>query len=122
GAVQPAYETFTPLSFYGAEVPAAVNTVVPGQDLPVEISGFDAHSPASVWLHSDPVKLADVTTDGDGAVSTAVSIPADAPAGAHELVVEGLVGGAPVQVVAAAFTVLGAGGTHQVVSAEVASE
>jgi hypothetical protein len=54
-------------------------------------------------MHSAPVLLGTVTTDGRGAFSTTVHIPADAAPGAHSLIVEGggVQASSPVQVAAA---------------------
>ncbi|MGX5695574.1 hypothetical protein ACWKWP_05185 [Agromyces soli] len=67
----------------------------------------------SVELHSDPVQLGTVTTDGAGAFSLAATIPSSTPAGAHTLVVtiDGVtVASAPVTVTAASTGGSGGGG------------
>ena len=68
--------------------PGASIVVVRGQA--VEITGTATLStPASVTLHSDPRPLAVITPGSDGLVHGFVTIPADVPLGAHQLVIEG---------------------------------
>ena len=50
-----------------------------GQSVTVSGGGFDELTPVDVFLFSDPVKLATVTTDGNGAFSVTVTIPAGTP-------------------------------------------
>jgi hypothetical protein len=63
--------------------------VAVGGSLGLEASGFDADERVLVELHSDPVELAVVTADGEGAVSTTVVLPGTVPAGEHTVVLTG---------------------------------
>jgi len=52
--------------------------------------GFVAEKPdLSITFHSAPVSLGTTTSDASGAYRATVTIPADASAGAHEIVVAG---------------------------------
>ncbi|MFN8168420.1 MAG: hypothetical protein U0S36_06525 [Candidatus Nanopelagicales bacterium] len=64
-------------------------TVAVGGSLGLEASGFDADERVLVELHSDPVELAVVTADGEGAVSTTVVLPGTVPVGEHMVVLTG---------------------------------
>lgn len=64
-------------------------TVAVGGTLGLEASGFDADERVLVELHSDPVELAVVTADGEGAVSTTVELPSSVAAGEHTVVLTG---------------------------------
>jgi hypothetical protein len=63
------------------------STVAQGGTITVTGSGLPASAAAEVWLHSDPVLLADAATDADGALTATVTIPARTPVGSHEIVV-----------------------------------
>lgn len=81
-----------------AEQPAAPKVTVPGSDAGSPISveaggkigiagaGFAPDEQVALELHSAPVALGTVTADEHGAFSQQVTIPADAPAGAHTVV------------------------------------
>ena len=60
--------------------------VVPGAALLIEASGFRAGQSVRIELHSVPVVLGTVLADGRGVISAAVTVPADVPGGAHDLV------------------------------------
>lgn len=74
----------------------------PGASVVITGTDFAADVPElTLELHSDPVVLDTVATDAEGGFSTTVTVPADIPDGAHQLVVlhEGVeVVSTPVQV------------------------
>jgi hypothetical protein len=88
-------------------------TVAGGGSLGLEASGFDAEERVLVELHSDPVELAVVTADGEGAVSTTVVVPGTVPAGEHTVVLTGQSSGRTAQaaLVVVAATPSGTTGT-----------
>jgi hypothetical protein len=55
-------------------------------------AGFDAQTPVAIVAYSDPLILATVTTDDNGAFTVPVKVP-DALVGAHTLVAVGSLGG-----------------------------
>ncbi|WP_028644211.1 fibronectin type III domain-containing protein [Nocardioides sp. URHA0020] len=60
----------------------------PGATVTVTGAGYAVNVPELVLeLHSTPVELATVATDGDGAFSTTVTVPGDVEPGDHHLVV-----------------------------------
>ncbi|WP_220700528.1 ParB-like protein [Mycetocola lacteus] len=60
----------------------------PGATVKVSGTGFAPNVEGfALELHSAPVRLATVTTDANGAFAESVTIPADAAAGAHRIVV-----------------------------------
>jgi hypothetical protein len=65
-------------------------TAVPGEQIVVSGSGFLPYSTVSIVVCSTPIVLGTVTTDGAGAFSTAVTVPAGLAAGAHSLVAYGV--------------------------------
>ena len=65
-------------------------TAVPGEEIVVSGNGFLPYSTVSIVVYSTPIVLGTVTTDGAGAFSTAVTVPADLEAGAHSLVAYGV--------------------------------
>lgn len=77
------------LSSRRAEVTLAAATVQPGGAIHVTGSGFIPGESVAVELHSTPISLGTVTAGADGVVDTTVTIPADAPAGAHRIVLTG---------------------------------
>jgi len=60
-------------------------TVAAGGQLQIAGSGFAAGQPLTVQLHSDPVTIATIAADANGAFATTVTIPASTPAGAHTI-------------------------------------
>lgn len=66
----------------------------------IRISGLIAHKVYTVWLHSTPMRLANITANASGQVDTYVTIPATADIGNHRLGV----------------AVAGAGGDHLIAS------
>jgi Carboxypeptidase regulatory-like domain len=77
------------LSSLTAKVALSAGTVQPGGAVHVTGAGFVPGESVAVELHSDPIALGTVTADSDGVVDTTVTIPADAPAGAHRIVLTG---------------------------------
>ncbi|BAR06299.1 pullulanase [Scardovia inopinata] len=69
----------------------SVHVIVAGGRLTVFISGLKAHTEYTLWLHSSPIRLTNVTTDSKGSASVTVTIPASAPAGKHTIVVTDVV-------------------------------
>jgi hypothetical protein len=68
-----------------------VSTTTPtaGGTITVSGDGFAPGATLTVELHSDPVLLATVVADGNGAYSAVVTIPADTAPGPHQIVVSG---------------------------------
>lgn len=60
--------------------------VAAGDDVVVQLSGWPAHTDVDLELHSDPVELRTLTTEGNGAASGTVTIPEDTTPGTHEVV------------------------------------
>ena len=81
-----------------ADLALSSGTAHPGDTVHVTASGFAHGEPVDIELHSVPIQLATVTAGADGTIDTTVTIPADAPAGAHRIVLKGqmstLTGGA----------------------------
>ncbi|WP_449407109.1 GH92 family glycosyl hydrolase [Microbacterium maritypicum] len=98
-----------------AEVVLGLSTIVQGGSLEISGRGFAAGELITITLHSDPIRLGEVTADGSGAFRTVVTIPASAPVGQHTLIVEGTSSGLSAQgaltVTAAASTGDGLAGT-----------
>lgn len=84
-------ESFGPLS--DAEIAAADRgevqapdyAVAPGATIELKLGATRAGTWNQVWLHSDPVDLGWALADADGTIT--VTVPSNAPAGAHRLVV-----------------------------------
>lgn len=70
-----------------ATVTVSVGTVQSGSAVSVQLRGFEPEEGVQLWLHSEPVKLGDVTVDADGNAVATVTIPATTAAGAHSVVV-----------------------------------
>lgn len=58
-----------------------------GETLAAQLDGFTPGETVTVWLHSEPVQLAEVLISEDGSATAQLVIPADTEAGAHSLVV-----------------------------------
>lgn len=69
-----------------ATVTASIGSVSAGATLTVQLSGFEADALVQLWLHSEPVRIGEVTTSAEGDAVATVTIPASTPAGAHALV------------------------------------
>lgn len=70
-----------------ATVTASVGSVRAGSTLSIQLRGFDPGAVVQLWLHSEPVRIGEVTLSADGEAVATVTIPAATPAGAHALVV-----------------------------------
>lgn len=80
-----------PTASYGSDPNGNITskTVSPGSKVEVSASGFQANSDVTITLHSTPVVLATVKANSAGVISTQVTIPKNAPLGAHTLVLDG---------------------------------
>ncbi|RTE48993.1 5'-nucleotidase C-terminal domain-containing protein [Actinobaculum sp. 352] len=58
-----------------------------GDEVTATLSGFVPNRAVAVSLHSDPVEVAKVTTDGAGAASVSFEVPTGVAAGEHTVVV-----------------------------------
>lgn len=65
-------------------------TVAHGDTITVTGSGFGPLQPVEVWAFSTPVSLGSATTNADGVLSAALTIPESLPAGPHTLQLVGL--------------------------------
>ncbi|CAH0233842.1 hypothetical protein SRABI76_02825 [Microbacterium oxydans] len=72
-----------------AELVLGADSVVQGGSLEVAGRGFAAGERVTLTLHSDPIRIAEVTVDGTGAFRATVTVPASAPVGAHTLIAVG---------------------------------
>uniref|UniRef100_UPI002629284C GH92 family glycosyl hydrolase n=1 Tax=Microbacterium sp. TaxID=51671 RepID=UPI002629284C len=72
-----------------AEIELSTDTVTQGGSFELIGRGFAAGEQVTIELHSDPIDLGTATTDGNGAFRIQVTVPADAPASDHTLVVTG---------------------------------
>lgn len=59
----------------------------------VKAIGFQPGESVEVWINSDPVKVATVIADTDGAINTDFVVPASVSVGSHTVVVTGLTSG-----------------------------
>ncbi|TPW71557.1 GH92 family glycosyl hydrolase [Schumannella sp. 10F1B-5-1] len=74
-------------------VSISVEIARPGDTFQVTISGFLAGERVRIILHSDPIVLAEAQANGDGVLTTSVSLPSDVPLGDHTIEVVGLTSG-----------------------------
>ncbi|MGO1770631.1 MAG: GH92 family glycosyl hydrolase, partial [Microbacterium sp.] len=72
-----------------AEIVVGASSVVQGGSVEVTGRGFGADETVTLTLHSDPLEVAEVRTDGSGAFRDAVTIPVEAEPGDHTLVAVG---------------------------------
>ena len=72
-----------------AEIELDADTVVQGGSIEIVGRGYQAGEVVQVELHSDPIRLAEITTDSSGSFRAQVTVPLDAPVGDHTLVVTG---------------------------------
>jgi 5'-nucleotidase len=100
----------------GAEIPAPAVTlstseVVAGGTLDVTVTGGTPGLATEVWLNSEPVLLASLALDADGAGTLTVTIPLATAAGEHTIRVvgDGIDVSAPLTVLAADGSVGGSG-------------
>ncbi len=68
----------------------STNTITAGGELTVFGGGFKPVSSVSVQLHSTPVTLGSLTSNGLGSVEGGVTIPASTSVGSHELDLSGI--------------------------------
>jgi len=71
-----------------AELAVSTTTPFPGESIMVSGSNFVANEAITIELHSAPIVLAHVTTDGNGAFSVHVTIPSNLT-GTHTIDVAG---------------------------------
>ena len=64
-------------------------TLAAGQKLTITGTGFDAAEQVTITVHSTPVVLGTVVTDGVGTVTATIVLPASLAAGSHELTLAG---------------------------------
>ncbi|WP_396658895.1 endo-alpha-N-acetylgalactosaminidase family protein [Microbacterium oxydans] len=69
-----------------ATVTASIGSVSAGATLTVQLRGFEADALVQLWLHSEPVRIGEVTVSAEGDAVATVTIPASTPAGPHALV------------------------------------
>jgi len=82
------------------------STVRAGDPLTVTGAGFLPGEQVQVWIHSDPVLAGVFTADAAGGVRAAITVPADLPAGTHQVELRGVTSGRSVR--SAELTVLAA--------------
>ncbi|WP_435749005.1 endo-alpha-N-acetylgalactosaminidase family protein [Microbacterium sp. PMB16] len=75
-----------------ASLAASVGSVRAGSSLNVELRGFEPGEVVQLWLHSEPVKIGEVTASAAGEAMVTVTIPAKTAAGAHAIVATDAVG------------------------------
>lgn len=80
-----------------AELDLSADSAAQGGTLGVSGSGFGPGELVTIRLHSEPVRLAEVTADDRGAFEVRVTIPATAEIGEHTIVAEGAVSGLSAQ-------------------------
>lgn len=73
----------------GPWIKLSANKVEAGGSVTVDGGGFDGGATVRIDIESDPVFLANATAKADGTFSATVTIPADIPLGAHEIVATG---------------------------------
>ncbi|WP_433377042.1 fibronectin type III domain-containing protein [Actinoplanes sp. CA-142083] len=67
-----------------------ITTTTPGQSLTLVGSGYAPYSTVTLTLYSEPIVLATVVTDKNGAFSQAVTVPADLASGKHSFTATGV--------------------------------
>src|SRR5581483_7658124 len=97
-----------------AGVTLLLNTSAPtaGQQVALSGTGFPPNTSLNITFASTPVLLKTVASDGTGAFSTTITIPADAALGAHEITVstsDGKVSASIPLTVVTATTIAGSG-------------
>lgn len=61
----------------------------PGTPVALSGGGFRPGADVEIWLHSDPIYITSVNATGAGNIDVSVKIPADAPAGRHNVEARG---------------------------------
>ncbi|WP_082369493.1 NPCBM/NEW2 domain-containing protein [Arthrobacter sp. ERGS1:01] len=72
----------------GAPALSVPGTVVAGSAIKVTATNLVAGQGYELWVHSEPLKLAEVKAGNDGTLSATVTIPAKFAAGAHTITLE----------------------------------
>lgn len=89
-----------------ADLGSPEKATAPGQQMELVATGFAPGETVAFYLHSDPVLLGTAVADAEGVARLLVTLPADAPAGAHTVIATGGESGRwaalPVDLVAAA--------------------
>ncbi|WP_433377048.1 hypothetical protein ACQPZX_09010 [Actinoplanes sp. CA-142083] len=67
-----------------------ITTTTPGQSLTLVGTGYAPYSTVTLTLYSDPIVLAKVVTDKNGAFSKSVTVPADLASGKHSFAATGV--------------------------------
>ncbi|WP_168216920.1 Ig-like domain repeat protein [Cellulomonas sp. Y8] len=67
------------------DVRASAARTAPGAAITVSASGYLAGEVVAFYLHSDPVFLGTAVADAAGVATLTVTVPADAPVGAHHI-------------------------------------
>lgn len=80
-------------------------TVTPGEGISVAATGLPANAEIGVYLHSTPLFLGMLKTNASGGLSGSVTLPATAPAGAHQIVLHYTVNGIATELAIAAVTI-----------------
>ncbi len=84
----------------------AAGTTIEDADTEIGADGLKVGSTYTLYLHSTPVLLYTGTVDATGAFSQVISLPADTPVGAHELILTGIAPDGTVMTAHAWFTLL----------------
>ncbi|MGW9169029.1 GH92 family glycosyl hydrolase [Agromyces sp. NPDC055658] len=80
-----------------AELVLGDDHVVQGGTLQITGRGFGPGELVTVRLHSEPIRIAEITADEEGAFEAVVTIPATAELGDHTLIAEGATSGLSAQ-------------------------
>ncbi|MDQ1206085.1 hypothetical protein [Microbacterium sp. SORGH_AS_0862] len=67
----------------------SATSVLVGSGVTVTATGLAANEPVEIWIHSTPIQLWAGTADASGALTRAITVPADIPLGAHQIEVRG---------------------------------
>jgi hypothetical protein len=90
----------------GLTLDFAKGTSIDAATTTIEASGLKVDSTYTLTLHSDPVVLATATVDESGGFHSTITIPADTPVGAHELILSGVAPDGRILTAHAWFTLL----------------
>ncbi|WP_433206283.1 putative Ig domain-containing protein [Dactylosporangium sp. CS-047395] len=85
-----------------------IEQLAAGEQITFIGSGFAPHSTVVITLYSTPQTLGTVTTDGNGAFSAPITVPADLATGAHTVSAQGAAPDGTVRTMALAVTVAAA--------------
>lgn len=92
-----------------------------GEQVTLAGSGYRPGSAVELTLNSAPISLGAATTDGSGAFTKVITIPAAAPIGSHTITAAGVNPAGAQFVLSAAFDVTAAGGAGQAAAAPTSS-